>query len=198
MISSPDLPIIQNISLRKNNKDKHPLELSLTASICLDFASPDTFSSLPSSPGLILAPARTWQSDVSIAMWEQVKARAEEIGSVALFCDGGEGGMSGIVGEGWSEPTQVGGGSWVRTLPLQSSSDTSRTVYATVGDWGMLAFVWLLVAVSTETVLKRVRSVSDGTGHGYWRSRARDVAARLRGLVRQNGQKSGEDEPLLG
>jgi len=43
------------------------------------------------SARLILAPARTWHPGIGLTMWEQARARAEEIGSMVLWCDGGEG-----------------------------------------------------------------------------------------------------------
>lgn len=116
----------------------------ITSSICLDFAFSSAFSSLSSRPALILAPARTWDSTVSLAMWEQAKSRANEIGSMVLWCDGGAMGVSGVGGGGISEIMQLGSGSWTRTISLQFPFDQRRTVYAVVGDFGVLV---LLVVV---------------------------------------------------
>lgn len=202
MAPSYDPPAIHNLSIRQNRYDKHPRPLSLTASICLDFASPSAFSDLPSRPALILAPARTWQSDVSLAMWEQVKARAAETGSIALFCDGGDGGMSGVVGQGMSEPTQVGSGSWVRTVAVEWPFNESRTIYAAVGDWGILALVWALCgAVGTAELgfSETKRKLNTGGLHGWtWMA---NIAQKLRNGVRRDRRpliEFGEEDPLLG
>ncbi|KAJ7651706.1 hypothetical protein DFH06DRAFT_1207893 [Mycena polygramma] len=50
------------------NKGKRSVDV--TASICLDFAMPSPFGDLDSKPGLILAPARTWDSAIGNRMWE--------------------------------------------------------------------------------------------------------------------------------
>ncbi|KAG1825722.1 uncharacterized protein BJ212DRAFT_1422212 [Suillus subaureus] len=122
----------------------HTRPVTITSSICLDFAFSSAFSSLDSRPALILAPARTWDSTVSLAMWEQAKSRANEIGSMVLWCDGGAMGVSGVGGGGISEIMQLGSGSWTRTIGLQFPFDQRRTVYAVVGDFGVLV---LLVAI---------------------------------------------------
>ena len=65
-------------------------------------------------------------------MWEQAKSRANEIGSMVLWCDGGTTGVSGIGGGGIREIMQVGAGSWSRTIGLQFPFDQGRTVYAVI------------------------------------------------------------------
>lgn len=104
--------------------------IALTASICLDFAHPSQFKELDSRPALILAPARTWDVSVGSAMWSQAKQRAEEMGSMVLWCDGGDGGVSGIAGRGFHDVTQVGSSSWVRTIGIQYPFDEHQTAYA--------------------------------------------------------------------
>jgi len=121
--------------------------IGLTASICLDFAQPSPFAALDSRPSLILAPARTWHTSVGMAMWEQARLRAEEIGSMVLWCDGGEGGVSGISGGGMNEVTQVGSGSWMRTIGIQWPFTQSRMVYAIIGDLAALILSWAIVGV---------------------------------------------------
>jgi hypothetical protein len=120
--------------------------IPLTASICLDFSSLSPFSELNSRPALILAPARTWHKAIGFAMWEQAKARAEEIGSMVLWCDGGEGGVSGIAGRRANEVTQVGQGSWVRTMAVEWPFDEGRSTYAKLGDLSMILLFWTLWA----------------------------------------------------
>lgn len=119
--------------------------IALTASICLDFATPSPFRELKSKPALILAPARTWDPAIGARMWEEVKQRANEIGSLALWCDGGEGGVSGVAGGGYNDIYQVGEGSWTRTIGIQYPFDSSRTFYARFGDTVMFAASWFLV-----------------------------------------------------
>ena len=80
-------------------------------------------------------------------MWEQAKARAEEIGSMVLWCDGGEGGVSGVAGGGMTDFMQSGKGSWSRTIGVQWPFDESRTVYARWGDWYTVLVLWLLFVV---------------------------------------------------
>ncbi|KAJ3971138.1 hypothetical protein EV361DRAFT_800693 [Lentinula raphanica] len=126
--------------------------ISLTASICLDFAMPDPFVDLPWSttssgkPQIILGPARTWDLAVGNAMWEQAKQRAMELDSMILWCDGGDGGVSGIAGHGMHEVMQVGEGSWIRTIGLKYPADENRTFYGMIkGSGGTIAILWLLL-----------------------------------------------------
>jgi hypothetical protein len=118
--------------------------IPITTSICLDFADPLPFAELTSRPALILGPARTWDISVGYAMWQQAKQRAEEVGSMVLWCDGGDGGISGIAGGGFSDFTQVGRGSWVRTIGIQYPFKERRTPFAYLGNTTMLLF-WALV-----------------------------------------------------
>lgn len=152
-IPSTEPPAIYNFELGPpkwatrpewSSTPNHTRPVTITSSICLDFAFSSAFSSLDSRPALILAPARTWDSTVSLAMWEQAKARANEIGSMVLWCDGGATGVSGVGGGGFSEIMQLGSGSWTRTISFQFPFDQRRTVYALVGDFGVLV---LLVAI---------------------------------------------------
>lgn len=78
-------------------------------------------------------------------MWEQAKSRANEIGSMVLWCDGGAMGVSGVGGGGISEIMQLGSGSWTRTISLQFPFDQRRTVYAVVGDFGVLVLLVVIM-----------------------------------------------------
>lgn len=118
--------------------------MPLTASICLDFATPSPFSSLESRPGLILAPARTWDRAVGQAMWLQARQRAAELDTMILWCDGGEGGVSGVAGGGFNDPIHVGSGSFVQTIGIQYPFNSHRTVYAGYGDSALLLY-WIFV-----------------------------------------------------
>ncbi|RPD57064.1 hypothetical protein L227DRAFT_552504 [Lentinus tigrinus ALCF2SS1-6] len=125
----------------------HTRPIDLTASICLDFSTSASFAGLPSRPALILAPARTWHTSVGLAMWEQAKARAEETGSMVLWCDGGEGGVSGIAGRGMHAFRQVGPGSWTQTVSIPWPFDSRRTVFSLAGTSAALAVVWSIMGM---------------------------------------------------
>ncbi|KAF9460143.1 hypothetical protein BDZ94DRAFT_1198454 [Collybia nuda] len=122
----------------------HTRPIPITASICLDFADPSPFAELSSKPALVLGPARTWDIAVGYAMWRQAKQRAEEVGTMILWCDGGDGGVSGIAGGGFSDFTQVGPGSWVRAIGVQYPFNTQRTPFAYLGSATILLF-WVVV-----------------------------------------------------
>jgi len=79
-------------------------------------------------------------------MWEQARARAEEIGSTVLWCDGGEGGVSGVAGGGITDFMQFGEGSWLRTVGVQWPFNETRSVYGRWGDWYTLLVLWTLLA----------------------------------------------------
>lgn len=126
----------------------HIRELPVTSSICLDFSDPSLFEGLDVKPGLILAPARTWDVAVGYTMWKQASQRAREIDSALLWCDGGEGGVSGVAGHGHNEVFQVGSGSWLYTIGLEYPFDENRrTWYARYGSTALLLF-WALVVGS--------------------------------------------------
>ncbi|KAJ7193366.1 hypothetical protein GGX14DRAFT_589315, partial [Mycena pura] len=132
--------------------------IKLTASICLDFALPSPFRDLDSRPALILAPARTWDHSIGRRMWEEVKQRANEIGSLALWCDGGMGGISGVAGAGYNEVYQVGEGSWSRTVGIPYPFDSTRTFYARFGDTPTIAASWFFVLGPTAFLMALSRS----------------------------------------
>ncbi|KAJ3514396.1 hypothetical protein NLJ89_g2405 [Agrocybe chaxingu] len=122
----------------------HTRPIPITASICLDFATPSPFAALESRPALILAPARTWDRTVGYAMWLQAKQRAEELGSMVLWCDGGDGGVSGIAGHGFNDVAQVGSGTFIRTIGIPYPFETTSTPFARFGDSVLILF-WLLL-----------------------------------------------------
>ncbi|KLO09540.1 hypothetical protein SCHPADRAFT_893001 [Schizopora paradoxa] len=108
--SSKNKPLFfeYELVLRRNSR-KVPIDwvdLPITAGFSLDFASNFPFS-LSSRPALILGAAHTWHPSVGIALWEQAKARSEELGSALLWCDGGEGGVSGVAAPGVDEILQI-------------------------------------------------------------------------------------------
>ncbi|KAF4623133.1 hypothetical protein D9613_002160 [Agrocybe pediades] len=139
-------------SKRRTWDGTRPIDIS--ASICLDFAQPSPFADLTSKPSLILAPARTWDRTVGYAMWLQAKQRAEELDTMVLWCDGGEGGVSGVAGHGYTQIQQVGPGSFIRTIGIKYPADTRRTMFARVGDLAVLILFWI-IALGPELVRRR-------------------------------------------
>ena len=120
--------------------------IPMTSSICLDFAFPSQFANLSSRPALILAPARTWERTVGHAMWLQAQQRAAELQSIVLWCDGGEGGVSGVAGRGFNDVVQVGSGSFVRTIGIQYPFDDRKSYFARFGNTILILF-WIFVFV---------------------------------------------------
>ncbi|KAG6867915.1 hypothetical protein C0993_009545 [Termitomyces sp. T159_Od127] len=119
--------------------------IPVTASICLDFAFPSLFTELESKPALILAPGRTWDIAVGLTMWQQIRQRAEELGTMILWCDGGDGGVSGIAGGGFEDFAQVGLGSWVKTVGIQYPFSERRTLNHWASGLAPVLLAWFLV-----------------------------------------------------
>lgn len=82
-------------------------------------------------------------------MWEQARARAEELGSTVVWCDGGAGGVSGVAGRGMHEIMQVGQGSWTKQIGVEWPFDQSRTLFSRGGGFAALATVWGIVGVGS-------------------------------------------------
>ena len=151
--------------LTKRNAKGKPLEFhitGITGSICMDFAHPEPFADLSQRPALILGPARTWDTGISTAMWEQAKSRAAEVGASLLWCDGGVNGISGVATRGIDSAMQLGAGSWVRTIGLEKDFDESRTPYGRYGVrlpllviWGVFGVEWLLEQAAMRLRLRR-------------------------------------------
>jgi hypothetical protein len=119
-------PVV-NITEGAKRKPSHQWNFTLSANICLDFAHPS--HDLDVKPTLILGPARTWHTNVGQVMMEMARHRAEELGTRVLWCDGGEGGLSGVVGQGESG-IQVGYGSWIKDISVELPLDGKRTPFA--------------------------------------------------------------------
>jgi hypothetical protein len=79
-------------------------------------------------------------------MWLQAQQRAAELQSIVLWCDGGEGGVSGVAGRGFNDVVQVGSGSFVRTIGIQYPFDDQKTYFARFGDTILILF-WIFVFV---------------------------------------------------
>ncbi|KAG1757786.1 hypothetical protein EDB19DRAFT_1901282 [Suillus lakei] len=139
----------------------HTRPIPITSSVCLDFAFSSACGSLGSRPALILAPAHTWDPTVGLAMWEQVKLRATEIGSMVLWCDGGATGVSGVGGGEISEIMRFGSGSWSRTIGLPHFPFRQRgTVLAVVGEISVLAF--LMAIMGGGSVARYLQALASG------------------------------------
>jgi hypothetical protein len=120
--------------------------------------------------------------------------RAEEIGSMVLWCDGGEGGVSGISGGGMNEVTQVGSGSWTRTIGIQWPFKQTRTAYAVLGDLAALVLSWAIVGAGWIGQV-RVENVA-----GIQTRRLVEILHRVREMIRGWRESRGvrpENQPLL-
>ncbi|KAK2461603.1 hypothetical protein APHAL10511_006066 [Amanita phalloides] len=167
----------------------HTRPIPITTSICLDFAAPNPFKDLGTRPALILAPARTWDIDIGITMWKQAKQRAEELGTTILWCDGGEGGVSGVAGKGMNDVQQVGPGSWFRTISLDYPHQESRTIYATIGGFGLFFFWFITLGTS---ISEHMIYFLPG---GIMVKKIYDIVAYA--VLRVQGWRGGERQPLL-
>ena len=179
----------------------HTRPVDLTASICLDFATASSFAGLPSRPALVLAPARTWHTSIGLAMWDQARARAEELGSIVLWCDGGEGGVSGVAGRGMHAFRQVGPRSWAQTVSIPWPYDPTRTVFAVAGTWAAVGAVWVVAGLGF-VARRAVNDLGDreGGARRAWEVRAMTMIQAVREGLANFGRRArrGEEEPLLG
>ena len=75
-------------------------------------------------------------------MWLQAKQRAAELDATVLWCDGGEGGVSGVAGRGYNDVYQVGSGSFTRNIGIQYPFDSRPTFFARIGDSVLILF-WI-------------------------------------------------------
>ena len=177
----------------------HTRPIDLTASICLDFSTAASFAGLPSRPALILAPARTWHTSVGLAMWEQAKARAEETGSMVLWCDGGAGGVSGIAGRGMHAFRQAGPGSWAQTVSVPWPFDSRRTVFSAAGTSAAVAIVWVILGLGSvgNGAERLVEDREEGAGGALRRMilTIQGAARHLRRIGRR--ERTGEEQLLI-
>ncbi|KAG8822288.1 hypothetical protein FRC19_006265 [Serendipita sp. 401] len=121
------------IQLGTVSKPRSRWNMTLSTMIGPDFAHP--FTNLDTRPTLILGPARTWQLHAGRVMIEMARRRADELGTTVLWCDDGEAGLSGLVGQGHSG-VQVGYGSWVKRMSVEVPLNEARTPYGCMGEWG--------------------------------------------------------------
>ncbi|KAI0275166.1 hypothetical protein BC834DRAFT_965597 [Gloeopeniophorella convolvens] len=208
MTESRKEPEMYELHATRRNKKWTPVPpynrpIPLTAAICLDFSSPTLFTSLDSRPALILAPAQTWHHDVSMAVWEQARARAEEAGSMVLFCDGGSHGASGVAGQGMREPVQFGSGSWTRTIGVQWPFNGRRSMYMWGGETLSFVIVWSILGGGWAIEFLALRRIRGGGGGGFAVSAPgfRALFDRVRAYIRERRRPpppaQGEQQPLL-
>ena len=177
--------------------------IPVTSSICLDFSSQTAFLSLESRPALILAPARTWHPSVGLAMWNQARQRAQETGSTILWCDGGEGGLSGLIGGGFEEPLQFGEGSWTKTIGLTYPFPEKKTVFMRIGNIG--GFLAILILMGSRGFVVQVLGMALHSRESPlpWNLlKVAQLAHRLVGFLRRekprDAEEGGEREPIEG
>ena len=135
-------------------------------------------------------------------MWNQARQRAHETESTILWCDGGEGGLSGVIGGGFEEPLQFGEGSWTKTIGLTYPFPKHKTVFTStwVGNFGAFIVIWILagggLAIQAATMVVQSR-VSSST----WNfAKVGQVAHGLAGLLRRNHPSDverGEERRLV-
>lgn len=83
-------------------------------------------------------------------MYEQARMRADEVDAILLWCDGGEGGLSGVVGKG-HHSVRRGEGSWAEMVGIQwpfPDDPHSRSWYHAHGSWGALCLAWSLLLLA--------------------------------------------------
>jgi hypothetical protein len=129
-------------------------------------------------------------------MYELARARGEEIGTEVLWCDGGEGGLSGVAGD-----VQVGGGTWVKTIGVPYPAQERRTLYGICGDWLALAAMWVVPAVFWAMQRSGGRIEQEGGSAIAWtKDRGRRIVAWIRGIrYRRRGAtpRPPESETLI-
>ena len=194
-------------SRNSRNKPLESLNVTITASICLDFAHPRIFDELPERPTLVLGSAHTWERGIAETMWHQALSRIDEIGSTLLWCDGGDHGVSGVGGNAVPEGDvmQVGPGSWVRAIGLKSEPDSTQTIYARLGPWPWVILVFGAMGTEASLMASWMKLMRKGgrirffkgvsvNGGQVWKS----LRAWERGR-RQLSQDQNQDEesPLL-
>ncbi|CEL57463.1 hypothetical protein RSOLAG1IB_02203 [Rhizoctonia solani AG-1 IB] len=136
-----------------------PRTIPLSAAICLDVSGP-LENSVPVNktelgrPALILAPARTWHPQIGKAMFQHASMRAAEQGASILWCDGGEGGVSGVGGLAAQGLGLVGGigqvgtgRSWLQTIGIPFPYDAEDFGPTWYGRWGDLSTIVLALAL---------------------------------------------------
>lgn len=161
--------------------------ISVAAAICLDNSFPLAIEPSSSRADLILAPAKTWQLSIGQAMLETASTRAAELQTRILWCDGGQGGLSSILGNAIREETQAGRGSFIKTIGI-SVADSSATFYGRNGAWAS----WCLIATFSLISLALERGVSrnDWNRIRTFREQGHLWATRVLAFVRRRGTRN--------
>ena len=137
-----------------------------------------------------------------MSMWDQARSRAAELGSSILWCDGGDGGVSGVAGPGINEIVQVGQGSWVRNIGIDRPfGRKDQTMYAKRGDLFSLFVAWAIFGGGwLTTMLARLQIFRNADE--YYTTRIRANMFRWRSSDEERGEQAtvdaGERAPLLG
>jgi hypothetical protein len=132
-------------------------------------------------------------------MWEQARARAEEAGSMVLFCDGGSEGASGVAGHGIREPVQFGSGSWTRIIGVTWPFNQHRTLYMWGAEPLQFVLVWLLLGAGCIIEVLVLRKTLGGFGGAAISLPSlRGLLGRVRGYIRRPAPPvQAERQPLL-
>ena len=143
-------------------------------------------------------------------MWNQARQRAHEAGSTVLWCDGGEGGLKGVIGDGFEEPLQFGEGLWTKAIGLTYPFSERKTFFTStwVGNLGGFLIVWMLtggglVVQATAMVfhgrapllawnIVKAKQVAHGLTGLFHRKQPNDAErGESRGLIEDGGQRDG-------
>ena len=105
--------------------------------------------------------------------------------------------MSGIAGRGTGagEIVQVGPGSWVRTIGIDTTLNDTRTPYGKYGAWMAIALVWCVFALGWAVAkMATVRKIGSVSMLGV---RSPFKSTWWLEIERSLGQRSSERWPLL-
>ncbi len=122
---------------------------------------------------------------------------------MVLWCDGGEGGVSGVAGRGMHAFRQVGPRSWAQTVSIPWPYDRTRTVFSAAGTWVAVVVVWAIAGLGwvagrvANDDLGGVREGGAGRAWELWMMRIHEVLSRSFGWRERRGEDS-EEQPLLG
>jgi hypothetical protein len=116
------------------------------------------------------------------------------VGTTILWCDGGEGGLSGIIGGGFEEPHQFGEGSWTKTIGLTHPFPEQKTVFTStwVGNIGGFLFIWILTG--SGLVPRAAMGLSRAKGSSLGWNIATQAVHGLTGLYRRGPRDAERGE----
>ena len=104
------------------------------------------------------------------------------------------------MGGGYDQPTQVGQGSFYKTIGVSYPFDGKRTIYALGGQHATLWVVWAVVGLgyAVEGLLKHDRLQNRYLTDGRSLSRLGQMLAFVRSIGKSRTRQEGEERPLLG